>query len=154
MVESHSSPLLKFQYEMSHLHSQEAENNMSITLTLGKNAKNRPAPKPLKPLALNKKFRRLYLFRKTSRWVAARETKIAAFYLIQKANYFRLFLIGKGEAYDFDLAEEMGAFSRGLPRSVRIVATLIPASNAEEIRGFFDPKSAFASGEVVPNAES
>jgi len=74
--------------------------------------------------------------------MAARSSKISKFYFVPELDCFRLFAIGTEEAYNFELAGELAKLARDLPKSIPVVATLIPASTNEELRVFFNPKIA------------
>jgi hypothetical protein len=54
-----------------------------------------------------------------------------------------LYLMSKSEAYDFELSRKLAEFAAPfIERGVLDSASLLPASSAEELEAFFDPKTA------------
>ncbi|WP_143393607.1 hypothetical protein [Fimbriiglobus ruber] len=51
-----------------------------------------------------------------------------------------LYVIGRQEAYDFDLSRELSEFAgRSTDLGLDLNTTLLPASTPEELGAFFDP---------------
>jgi len=75
-----------------------------------------------------------------SNWVKSQKARVAEGYLVPEPDGLMLYLIGKTEAYDFELGDELSNFSLKLvDQGVNLNTTLLPASSPQELAAFFDP---------------
>lgn len=64
-------------------------------------------------------------------------------YFARDGGSISLYLMTKAEVYDFELSRKLADFAAPyLERGLLDSASLLPASSAEELEAFFDPKTA------------
>jgi len=127
---------------------------MSDTATIESVAKKPKAKKP--PLARRRMSTgaglMLDVLTKTSQWATARADKVSRFYVVRQLEGFRLYVIGREEAYNFDLGGELADFSREW--AFPVMPMLIPASTIAELRAFFNPDTALGVTVGLTNADA
>ena len=73
-------------------------------------------------------------------WVRSQKTRVSEGYLIPEPDGLMLYAVGREEAYDFELGDELSEFSVRLEdQGLQVGTTLLPAGTAEELAAFFDP---------------
>jgi hypothetical protein len=77
-------------------------------------------------------------------WCYDRRDRVRASYLVLRDwPVIRLHVVGTAEAYDFALGEELSAFVLSLAdRGWRVLPSLIPACDADELTAFLNPSHA------------
>jgi hypothetical protein len=80
------------------------------------------------------------LFSAVNTWVRSQRAKVYEAYLVPEADGLMLYVIGRQEAYDFDLSRELSDFAgHSTDQGLELNTTLLPASSPEELGAFFDP---------------
>ena len=76
-----------------------------------------------------------------SAWVRRHGEKVSEAFLVVEPDGLMLYVVGREEAYNFELGDELSEFSIGLAdQGLNVGTTLLPASSPEELRAFFDPQ--------------
>jgi len=73
-------------------------------------------------------------------WVKSQCASVLEAYLVPEAECLMLYVIGRSEAYDFELGEKLSDFSiRLADQGIDLDTTLLPASSSDDLTAFFDP---------------
>jgi hypothetical protein len=74
-------------------------------------------------------------------WIKSQKANVSEGYLIDEPDGLMLYVLSRGDSYDFELGKNLSEFSvRLADQGVNLNTTLLPAAPPEELTAFFDPK--------------
>lgn len=91
---------------------------------------------------VNEEFSRtlLGILSEVTAWVKSQKTRVSEGYLVPEPAGLRLYVIGRAEAFDFDLGGELSDFSvRLFDQGIYLDTMLLGSATLDELTAFFDP---------------